>query len=85
MGNRPGKLFCCRLGFVFRWHALKIQLVDDFLVAFQVVEPPDLRRKGVESTIGLLFLAAVATDTVLLQKRRSQVVRVGNRADRDQN
>ena len=69
MVNRLGTLFFGGLRRSFWRHAFKIQLVNDFLVALEVVEPPDLRWKGVESTIGFLFLATVATDAVLLAGR----------------
>jgi len=69
--NRLYTFFRCRLRLTSWRPAFKIQLVDDFLVVFQIVELADLRGERVESTIGLLFLAAVASDAVRFDERRS--------------
>ena len=56
------------LRFVLRRHVPEIQLIDNLLIALQIIELFNRRRQRVKPTIRLLFVVTVTTDAVLLEK-----------------
>ena len=56
------------LRFVLRRHVPEIQLIDNLLIALQIIELFNRRRQRVKPTVRLLFVVTVTTDAVLLEK-----------------
>ena len=54
-----------RLGFVLGWHFAKVELVDDFLPVFLLLEVFDIRGELVEAAVGFLFVGSVALIAML--------------------